>query len=103
MKKRSNYTLSKADLVVAVYNKMGYSKKHTEKIVTTFFNLIQHSLEKKTEVKISKFGKFFVRNKKARKGRNPKTGEPAIISARKVIVFHVSSHLKKLLQTKNKA
>ena len=98
MKKRSSYTLSKADLTESVYNKTGYSRKHTEKIVSTFFDIIKDSLKEGARVKISKFGKFFLKNKKKRQGRNPKTGEPIMISARKVTLFHPSSHLKKSIQ-----
>ena len=99
MKKRSNYTLSKADLVESVYNKIGYNKSHTEKMVTAFFDIMKDSLKEGTGIKISKFGKFFLKDKKARKGRNPKTGETVMISARRVTLFHPSSHLKKLLQS----
>lgn len=99
MKKRAGYTLSKADLVEKVYHKMGYSRNHTEKMLTFFFDIIKDSLKTGAAVKISRFGKFFVRAKKARKGRNPKTGEPVMISARKVTLFHPSSQFKKELQS----
>ena len=99
MKKRTNYTLSKADLIEKVYAKMGYNKKHTERVVETFFDLIKNSLNEGTGVKISRFGKFFLKDKKARKGRNPKTGEAVMISDRRVVLFHPSSQLKKSLQS----
>jgi len=97
-KKRSSYTLSKADLIENVYNKIGYNKKQTEQIVSSFFDIIKDSLKQGSQVKISRFGKFFQKNKKERQGRNPKTGEPVVISARKVTLFHPSPYLKKIIQ-----
>ena len=86
--------LTKADLVKAVYNKIGYSKKLCEELVEELFYTIKDSLKKGQGVKIQSFGKFVLRDKKSRKGRNPQTGKAITISARRVLLFHASSVLK---------
>ncbi|MBC6415870.1 MAG: integration host factor subunit alpha [Bdellovibrionales bacterium] len=98
MKKRSHQTLKKSDLVNSVYNKIGYSKKHGESVIDSFFNIIKESLNEGVGVKINKFGKFILKDKRARPGRNPRTGENLTISPRRVILFHASSNLKKLFK-----
>ena len=97
MKKRSSYTLSKINLITNVYHKTGYNKEFSKEIVNSFFDVITSSLKQGAGVKISKFGKFFLRDKKARIGRNPGTGEQTMISARRVTCFKASPHLKKEL------
>ena len=87
-------TQTKAELSLSLYHKIGYSKKYCEEIVDEFFNIIKNHLKKGREVKIHAFGKFVVKNKKSRKGRNIKTGEPLIISSRKVLLFKTSQLLK---------
>lgn len=70
--------------------------KHTEalSIVAEFFNQIKQSLIADKPVKLSGFGNFTTKSKPARPGRNPKTGAPAIITARKVVVFKATPKLK---------
>ena len=67
--------LTKKDLVNLVYMQIGFSKNVAEKIIEEFFVSIITNLEKEKKLKISKFGTFSVREKKARIGRNPKTKE----------------------------
>ena len=89
--------MTKADIASAVYDKIGYSRKYSEELVDEFFNIIKKHLKKGQAVQIQGLGKFTVKNKKARRGRNPQTGESLMISARKVLLFHASTRLKKNL------
>ena len=93
-------TLTKARISLALHKKMGYSKQYCEGIVDDFFVIIKNHLKKGHEVKIHGFGKFVVKSKKARKGRDIKTGNPITISARKVLLFRTSQLLKNQLDKK---
>ena len=90
-------TITKLDLVNHLNQKMGLNKVESKELVEAFFNEIKKSLTDNEEVKISGFGNFKILNKKERPGRNPKTGEPAIISARRVITFKAGQKLRKKL------
>ena len=76
---------------------IGYSKKVSETLLEEFFNILLNSLIQKKIVKISKFGTFFLKEKKQRIGRNPKTKKEAVITARNVISFKASKELKKFI------
>jgi integration host factor subunit alpha len=90
--------MTKIDLVEQVYAKVGsFSKKDAAEIVELVFDTIKQTLEKGEKIKISGFGNFVVRQKKARIGRNPQTGEEIEISARRVLTFKPSQVLKNVL------
>lgn len=90
--------MTKADIIEAVYEKVGgFSKKEAAEIVETVFNVVKETLERGEKIKISGFGNFIVREKKARIGRNPQTGEEITISARRVLTFKPSQVLKNIL------
>ena len=91
-------TVTKQDLADAVYNKIGFSKKLSVELVEFCFNTIKKKLSKNHNVKISNFGHFILRDKKARKGRNPTTGRPITLASRRVVTFRVSPFLRKNLQ-----
>ncbi len=91
--------MTKADIVENIYEKVGISKKETAAVVQTIFNTIKETLEDEENVKISGFGNFVIRKKRARRGRNPQTGEEIEISARKVITFKPSNVLKDLINS----
>ncbi len=93
--------LTKKDLVNLVYMQIGFSKNVAEKIIEEFFVSIITNLEKEKKLKISKFGTFSVREKKARIGRNPKTKEEKKISKRNVVLFKASKDFKELINTGN--
>jgi len=78
-------TITKADLVEQVYEKIGFSKKESSDLVELVFDLIKESLEAGQKIKVSGFGNFVVRQKKSRVGRNPQTGQSITITARKVL------------------
>jgi integration host factor subunit alpha len=87
-------TITKADLVQSVHEKVGFSKKESAEIVERVFESMKRTLEGGEDLKISGFGKFDVRRKNARRGRNPKTEEGLIIPARTVVTFKASQVLK---------
>ena len=93
--------LTKKELVNSIYMQIGYSKKISETLIEDFFEVIFNSLKKNNKVKIAKFGTFEVRFKKTRIGRNPKTKEQRVISARKVILFKPSKELKKKINNRD--
>lgn len=92
-----NSTVTKADIVEKVYEKIGFSKKEASELVELVFNSLKETLEKGEKVKISGFGNFVVRGKNERVGRNPQTGEQIKISARRVLTFRPSQVLKAML------
>lgn len=87
-------TLTKAELIDAIYEKVGFSKKEAADLVEMLFETIKEELCKGEAVKISGFGKFRVRQKKSRMGRNPQTGQAMEISARRVLTFTPSRILR---------
>ncbi|MBC7741439.1 MAG: integration host factor subunit alpha [Bdellovibrionaceae bacterium] len=90
-------TVTKADIVEKVYEKIGFSKKEASELVEMVFNSLKTTLQKGEKVKISGFGNFLVRGKSERIGRNPQTGEQIKISARRVLTFRPSQVLKAML------
>ncbi len=90
--------LTKAHLSELLYEQIGLNKREAKDMVDAFFRIMTEELVKGEEVKISGFGSFQVRTKSARPGRNPRTGEPVPIDARRVVTFHVSPKLRDLVQ-----
>ena len=88
-------TLTKANIVDAISDQIGYPKNHSSEIVETLLELIKSSLESGDDVLISRFGKFCVKEKGERRGRNPATGEDMMMNPRKVLTFRCSGRLKK--------
>ena len=86
--------LTKADFVAQLLDELGLSKSVVKDLVNLFFEEIKATLEHAEYVKISGFGKFELRDKVARPGRNPKTGEEIPITARRVITFKPGTRLK---------
>jgi integration host factor subunit alpha len=86
--------VTKADIVDAMYTKLGLSKKEAADLVEMVFDSLKASLSKGQKVKISGFGNFVVREKRSRVGRNPQTGESIEISARRVLTFRPSQVLR---------
>ena len=93
----SRSTMTKADLVEQVYHNIGFSKKEAADIVDCVFEVMKTALQTGDKVKISGFGNFVVRQKAARKGRNPQTKGEIIIDARRVLTFKPSPLLKSAL------
>ena len=93
--------LTKKDLVNIIYMQVGFSKQISEYLIDEFFSLITLNLKKEKKLKLSKFGTFFIRSKKSRIGRNPKTKEDKIISERNVVLFKPSKEFKEFINSKN--
>ena len=87
-------TITKAELSDALFDQVGLNKREAKDLIDSFFETISASLDAGVDVKISGFGNFQLREKSARPGRNPKTGELVPISARRVGTFHASQKLK---------
>lgn len=90
-------TMTKADIIEKVYQKIGFSKKEASELVEMVFNELKDVLCEGEKIKISGFGNFVVREKKERIGRNPQTGDQIKISARRVLTFRPSQVLKAIL------
>jgi len=86
--------MTKADIVEALYEKVGFSKKEAADLVELVFDTIKGTLAQGQKIKISGFGNFVVREKRSRIGRNPQTGQSIEISARRVLTFRPSQVLR---------
>lgn len=92
--------LTKIELIQAIVDGIGLNNCEAKEMAEAFFAEISACLESGEEVKLSGFGAFNLRDKPARPGRNPKTGESAIIAARRVVTFHPSATLKDLVEAR---
>jgi integration host factor subunit alpha len=90
--------LTKAHLAELLFDQIGLNKRESKDMIDAFFDLIADRLVDGTDVKISGFGNFQIRTKAPRPGRNPRTGEPIPIEARRVVTFHASHKLKEQIQ-----
>ena len=93
-------SLTKADIVNSISDHCGCSKGQSLELMKSILETIKDSLESGENVLISGFGKFCVKDKNPRRGRNPSTGEDLTLGARKVIVFRCSPVLKRKLNGK---
>ena len=91
--------MTKAEIVETIYERVGFSKKESAELVETVFEVIKEALVNGEKVKFSGFGNFIVREKNARKGRNPQTGEEIQLEARRVLTFKPSLVLKNELNS----
>ncbi len=89
--------MTKAEIITRIDENVGFSKKQATDVVETTFEIIKSCLEKWENVNISGFGRFVVRGKNPRRGRNPKTGEEIIIKGRRVLTFKASPILKETI------
>ena len=86
--------MTKIDIMNNVYDRLGISKRECADIVDKFFEVVKETLAKDEDVMISGLGKFRVKQKRARRGRNPQTGAELEIKGRKVLLFRLSGVLK---------
>ena len=93
--------LTKAQLAAALFDQLGLNKREAKDFVDAFFEILSAELAKGESVKISGFGNFEVHTKTARPGRNPQTGRPVVIAARKVVTFRASGLLRRQTNDKN--
>ena len=94
-------SLTKQDIANTLVKKMNLSQTLALSLTNQFFDQIIATLKTGEEIKLSSFGNFVVREKTARPGRNPKTGEDVMISARKVVTFKAGPKLKLATQKGN--
>ena len=87
-------TLAKAVIVESVHNRLRIPRKECTEIVETLLKIIKSTLSSGEDILISGFGKFNVKEKMERRGRNPATGDDAMVSARKVVTFTCSGRLR---------
>ena len=90
-------TITRADVAEAIYEEIGLSRKDSNDILDMILDEMTNELVKGNDVKLSSFGTFALRNKKARAGRHPKTGVEAVISPRRVISFKPSQTMRKII------
>jgi len=98
----SDATLTRMDLSEAVFREVGLSRNESSQLVETVLDHMSDALAKGDSVKISSFGTFSVRDKAARVGRNPKTGEEVPILPRRVLTFRPSHLMKDRVAAGNK-
>ena len=96
---RSN--LTKKDLINSIYMQIGFSKKLSENLLKDFLLTIIDNLNKNKKLKVTNFGRFSIRKKQSRMGRNPLTKEKKIISDRNVVLFKASKEFKDLVNSKD--
>jgi len=86
--------MTKIDIADKIYEKVGFPKSEVAKIVETVFDTIKETLQRENKLVVSGFGNFVIRNKRARRGRNPQTGDNLEITPRRVLTFKPSAVLK---------
>ena len=93
-------TLTKTHIVDSIHNELEFPKNKSAEMLEILLELIKSALEKGEDVLISGFGKFCVKHKKARRGRNPATGSDMMLSARRVVTFKCSAKLQDAINGK---
>jgi integration host factor subunit alpha len=94
--------LTKIEIVNSIADQIGFTKNHSFEIVEILLEIIKKTLESGDDVMISNFGKFCVKEKRERRGRNPATGKDMILEPRKVVTFRCSRNLKEKLNGKQR-
>ena len=87
-------TLTKSHLIDAIAEQNGFTRKKSTETVETILEIIKSTLESGEDVLISGFGKFCVKEKRERRGRNPATGEDMMLAPRRVVTFKCSGKLR---------
>lgn len=95
-------TLTKAHIVEALFAKNIFTKNQSGQIIHTLFELIKQSLQNREDVLITGFGKFSVKEKHQRRGRNPQTGEAITLPPRRVVTFNWSGALRAKMNGESK-
>ncbi len=87
-------TLTKARIIEEIQTELRFSKKETTDLIETLLEVMKRTMENGEDVLISGFGKFCVKEKKQRRGRNPATGDDMMLSSRQVVTFKCSGKLR---------
>ena len=94
--------INKAEIINTIYNNLDLQKQESRIIIEALLEIIKHTLESDEDVLISGFGKFCVKDKKERKGRNPQTASDMKLRARRVVTFKCSRTLRENLNRKKR-
>ncbi len=92
-------TLTKAQIVDEIPERLGLSRKKSVEVVETLLEILKRTMESGEDVLISGFGKFCVKQKQSRRGRNPATGDDMMLGGRRVVVFRCSKLLRDRINT----
>jgi integration host factor subunit alpha len=87
-------TLTKAHIIDSIYNDVGYSRTKSTQLVESLLEIIKQNLGNGEDVLISGFGRFSVKHKRERRGRNPATGQDLLLDERRIVTFKCSSVLR---------
>ena len=93
-------TLTKVQIVESIHNQIGLPKNKSTEIVETLLEIIKKTLASGEDVMVSNFGKFCLKEKAERKGRNPATGDDLMLEPRKVVTFRCSGKLRDRINSK---
>jgi integration host factor subunit alpha len=93
-------TLTKTNIVEAVAEQIGFPKNKSAELIENLLEVIKRKLESGEDVLVSGFGKFCIKNKHQRRGRNPATGEDMTLEPRKVVTFRCSARLRNKINGK---
>ena len=91
--------LTKEKIIATVYEQIGFSKSQSREVIEQLLDIMKKALASEENLLISGFGKFVVKRKRARRGRNPQTNEDLQLKARKVVVFKTSGVLRKKINS----
>jgi integration host factor subunit alpha len=95
-------SITKAHLVDSIQNQLGLHKNQSVKVLESILEIIKETLENSEDVMITGFGKFYVKEKRERRGRNPATGEDLMLGSRKVVGFKCSGKLRERMNGEGK-
>lgn len=91
-------TLTKADIIASIAETNGYNQNKSTETVETLLEIIKRTLESGEDILVSGFGKFCVKEKKERRGRNPATNEAMMLAPRRVVTFKCSGKLREKIR-----
>jgi integration host factor subunit alpha len=94
--------MTKIDVIETICEKLDLPRKEVGRVVESVFDIIKETLQQEDKLMVSGFGDFIIRNKKARRGRNPKTGSDMVISPRRILTFKSSPIFKASLNQSKK-
>jgi integration host factor subunit alpha len=89
--------MTKIEIVEKIHNELDFSKKDSSELLEAVFSIMEQTLGAGEDIKISGFGKFEVKQKKDRRGRNPATGETITIGARRILAFKPSNKIRQAI------
>jgi integration host factor subunit alpha len=94
--------VNKAHLINHLYRNHNLSRDESSTTIEALLEIIKHTLESGEDVLISGFGKFIVKEKKSRRGRNPETGKDLFLDARRIVTFKCSKNLREKINVEKK-